>query len=134
MKVTALHSAKAWLSDTNHPNYKAAAEAIKEVYGEYPDYTREGGSIPITCYLEDATRMNVLLLPVGACDDMAHSQNEKFNVSNMLNAIKVLGIYLHQIGAIKGPKPSSCRCDPLTDEELMIPGAFMRGFRCKCEF
>lgn len=83
------HSAKAWLSDTNHPNYKAAADAIKQVYGEYPDFTREGGSIPITCYLEDATRMNVLLLPVGACDDMAHSQNEKFNVSNMINAIKV---------------------------------------------
>lgn len=133
MKVTSLHSAKAWLSSTNHPNYKAAAEAIKQVYGQYPDFTREGGSIPITSYLEDATGMNVLLLPVGACDDMAHSQNEKFNVSNMLNAIKVLGIYLHEIAKLKGPKPSECKCEPLTDEELMVPGAFMKGFRCKCE-
>ena len=54
-----------------------------------PDYTREGGSIPITTFLEDATQMNVLLLPVGACDDMAHSQNEKWNKSNLVNAVKV---------------------------------------------
>jgi cytosolic nonspecific dipeptidase len=85
--------------------------------------------------MEDCTGMNVLLLPIGACDDMAHSQNEKYNVSNMLNGIKVLGLYLHELGKIKGPKPSQCRCLPveLSPEELMVPGAFMRGFRCKCE-
>ena len=99
-----VHGAKAWLSSTTHPNYDAAAKAIERVYGVGPDFTREGGSIPITSAFEDATQMNVLLLPVGACDDMAHSQNEKFNKSNMLNAIKVLGVYLHELGNIKGPK------------------------------
>ena len=128
-----VHGAKAWLSDTKHPNYEAAAKAIEVVYGSRPDYTREGGSIPITSALEDATKMSVLLLPVGADDDMAHSQNEKFNVINLVNAIKVFGIYLEEIGKIKGPKPSLCRCEPLTDEELAVPGAFMRGFKCKCE-
>jgi len=59
------------------------------VYGLTPDLTREGGSIPITTMIEKATGMNVLLLPVGACDDMAHSQNEKFNKLNLINAIKV---------------------------------------------
>ena len=39
--------------------------------------------------IEDATGMNVLLLPIGACDDMAHSQNEKYNISNLVNGIKV---------------------------------------------
>ena len=68
-----------------------------------------------------------------ACDDMAHSQNEKYNCINLVNGIKVLGLYLHELGEIKGPKPSSCRCIPLTDEELMVPGAFLKGFRCKCE-
>jgi hypothetical protein len=42
------------------------------VHGVDPDMTREGGSIPITSVLEDSTGMNVLLLPLGACDDMAH--------------------------------------------------------------
>ena len=89
-----IHGAKAWLSDTNHPNYEAAANAIERVYGERPDLTREGGSIPITSFFEDATQMNVLLLPVGACDDMAHSQNEKFNVTNLVNSVKVRMLYM----------------------------------------
>jgi len=77
--------------------------------------------------------MNVLLLPVGACDDGAHSQNEKFDKSNLIAAIKVLGVYIHEVSKIKGPKPSLCRCEPLSMEEMMIPGAFVRAFNCKCE-
>ena len=133
MDVELIHGAKAWLSSPKHPNYEAAARAAEKVYGVPPDFTREGGSIPITPALEDATGVNVLLLPIGACDDMAHSQNEKYNVSNLMNGIKVLCQYIHELGKIEGPKPSSCRCVPLTDEELMVPGAFMKGFRCKCE-
>jgi len=45
----------------------------------------------------------------------------------------VLGAYLHELAKIKGTKPSKCRCLPLTEEELMVPGAFVKGFRCKCE-
>ena len=108
-------------------------QAVEKVYGLTPDLTREGGSIPIATWLEDATQMNCLLLPVGACDDMAHSQNEKFDRSNLVNAIKVLGQYLHEIAKIRGPNPSDCKCEPLSMEEMMIPGAFARGFRCKCE-
>jgi len=133
MELSMLHGAKAWVSDPHHPNYQAACKAIERVFGQAPDMTREGGSIPIAGAIEDATGMNVLLLPVGACDDMAHSQNEKYNKLNMMNAIKVLGLYLHEIAKIPGPKPSDCRCVPLTPDELMVPGAFMRGFKCKCE-
>jgi len=89
LTVSLLHGAKAWLSDPKHPNFEAAAKATRKVYGRDPDYTREGGSIPITTALEEATNMNVCLLPVGACDDMAHSQNEKYNVSNLINGVKV---------------------------------------------
>jgi acetylornithine deacetylase/succinyl-diaminopimelate desuccinylase-like protein len=85
MKVTMIHGAKSWMSSPTHPNYAAAARAIEKVFGCAPDYTREGGSIPITTAMEEATGMNVLLLPVGACDDMAHSQNEKYNISNLMN-------------------------------------------------
>ena len=69
---------------------------------------------------------NMLLLVLN------HSQNEKYNKSNLINGVKVLGVYLHELGKLKGPKPSSCRCVELTEEELMVPGAFMRGFKCKC--
>ncbi|KAL7479549.1 hypothetical protein ACHAW6_005279 [Cyclotella cf. meneghiniana] len=132
MEVKLQHGARAWLSDPKHPNFEAAARATEKVYGSLPDYTREGGSIPITSAFEEATKMNVCLLPVGACDDMAHSQNEKYNKRNLVNGIKVLGMYLHELAKLTGPKPSACRCVELTDEELMEPGAFMRGFKCKC--
>lgn len=134
MEVECASGAKAWLSSPKHPNYQAAAAAIKSVHGIEPDYTREGGSIPITSAMEDCTGMNVLLLPIGACDDMAHSQNEKYNIqSSLMNGMKVLALYMHELSNIKGPKPSDCKCIPLTPEELMVPGAFMKGFRCKCE-
>lgn len=135
MKVEMSHGSGAWVSDPKHPNFVAAAKAIEKVYGSSPDYTREGGSIPITSALEKATGMNVLLLPIGACDDGAHSQNEKYNIRNLVNGIKVLGTYLHELGNIQGPKPSQCKCAPLTDEDMMVPGAFafMRGFGCKCQ-
>lgn len=132
MEVSMLHGAGSWLSDPKHPNFAAAAKATEKVYGLLPDYTREGGSIPITTAFEEATQMNVCLLPVGACDDMAHSHNEKYNKRNLINGVKVLGLYLHELGQMKGPKPSECRCVELTEEELMEPGAFMRGFKCKC--
>jgi acetylornithine deacetylase/succinyl-diaminopimelate desuccinylase-like protein len=89
IEVKMQHGARSWLSDPKHPNFAAAARATEKVYGASPDYTREGGSIPITSAFEEATKMNVCLLPVGACDDMAHSQNEKYNKRNLVNGIKV---------------------------------------------
>ena len=39
----------------------------------------------------------MLLLPIGACDDSAHSTNEKFNLSNYIQGIKLLGCYLEEL-------------------------------------
>jgi nonspecific dipeptidase len=41
-----------------------------------------------------------MLLPIGACDDMAHSQNEKLNVSNYINGTKVLAAYLLELAQL----------------------------------
>jgi cytosolic nonspecific dipeptidase len=59
-----------------------------------PDLTREGGSIPVTLTLEETTGKNVMLLPIGACDDGAHSQNEKINRSNYLLGVSQSGIFV----------------------------------------
>lgn len=96
-KLSMMHGAKAWLSDVNGPNYAAARKAIQQVFGQAPDLTREGGSIPPALWFEEATGKTVLLLPIGACDDSAHSTNEKFNVSNYIQGIKVLGTYLEEV-------------------------------------
>lgn len=49
-----------------------------------------GGSIPVTLTLQQATGKNVLLLPVGAADDGAHSQNEKLDIRNYIEGVSIL--------------------------------------------
>ena len=36
-----------------------------KVFNTVPDFTREGGSIPVTLTFQDLTGKNVLLLPIG---------------------------------------------------------------------
>ncbi|EDV59873.1 cytosolic non-specific dipeptidase [Drosophila erecta] len=100
MKVTMLSAGKPWTEDPNHPHYEAAKRAIKHVFSVEPDMTREGGSIPVTLTLQEATGKNVILVPVGACDDGAHSQNEKIDIYNYIEGTKLLGAYLHEVGKL----------------------------------
>jgi nonspecific dipeptidase len=73
--------------DFKHPHYAAARNAIVKVFNTEPDFTREGCSIPVTLTFQWLTGKNVLLLPVGASDDGAHSQNEKLNISNYMSGV-----------------------------------------------
>jgi len=91
---------RGWLGDTNSENFQAGVRATKMVYGVEPDLTREGGSIPVTLTLQEATGKNVLLLPMGASDDGAHSQNEKIDVRNYIEGTKLLGAYAYELGQI----------------------------------
>ncbi|CAD6998675.1 unnamed protein product [Ceratitis capitata] len=100
MKVNLVSSGKPWTEDPNHPHYEAAKNAIKHVFKTEPDMTREGGSIPVTLTLQEATGKNVILVPVGACDDGAHSQNEKIDIYNYIEGTKLLGAYLHEVGKL----------------------------------
>jgi len=135
LDVKCIHAGPAWSSRTDHPNYVAASRAVERVYKKPPDLTREGGSIPVANWLQDATGINVLLLPTSASNDGAHAQNEKWDKRNLTNAIKILSTYLHEISKLVGPRPALCRCDPPTPEELATPGffSFAKGFKCKCE-
>ncbi len=99
-KVSMGHGGRCWVSDPDHPNYVAGRRATKKVYGVEPDLTREGGSIPVTLSLQEATGKNVMLLPMGACDDGAHSQNEKIDERNYMEGTKLLAAYIHELGNV----------------------------------
>lgn len=99
-KIHMTHGAKAWVTDPCHKNYEAAARATQRVYHVKPDLTREGGSIPITLTFQEITGKNVLLIPIGASDDGAHSQNEKIDVRNYIQGTKLLAAYLYEIAQI----------------------------------
>ncbi|CUM62758.1 uncharacterized protein PRCAT00000315001 [Priceomyces carsonii] len=98
MKVELQHDGNYWVSDPFNESFSAAAKATKDVWNIEPDFTREGGSIPITLTFEQELKTNVLLLPMGRGDDGAHSINEKLDVSNYINGCKTLGGYLHYYG------------------------------------
>ncbi|KAI9197443.1 uncharacterized protein BJ171DRAFT_519545 [Polychytrium aggregatum] len=95
--ITELSAGPAWVADVKHYNFRAASKAIETVFGITPDYTREGGSIPVTLTFQEALGKNVLLLPMGRADDGAHSINEKIDRSNYIEGIKLLTSYLHEI-------------------------------------
>ncbi|WRT66362.1 uncharacterized protein IL334_003317 [Kwoniella shivajii] len=100
LDVYLTHGGEPWLADPNHYSYRAAHKATEAVYGQTPDYTREGGSIPVTLDFADILGLNVLLLPVGRGDDGAHSTNEKIDTSNYINGTKLLGSYMYELAAI----------------------------------
>lgn len=87
--VFVVNRSDSWTEDPNHPHYEAAKRAVKHVFKKDADLTRAGGSIPITLTLKQATDANVLLLPMRASDDGAHSQNEKLNVDNFINGVSI---------------------------------------------
>ncbi|KAI1431275.1 hypothetical protein GGR50DRAFT_680238 [Xylaria sp. CBS 124048] len=97
LKVYAQHTGKWWVASPNHWNFRAASKATERVWGVKPDFTREGGSIPVTLTFEQATGKNVLLLPMGSSTDGAHSINEKLDRKNYIEGIKLLGAYLHYV-------------------------------------
>ncbi|KAF5308310.1 hypothetical protein FQR65_LT06304 [Abscondita terminalis] len=100
MKAVMVHGGHAWTEDPFHPHYIAAQKATQTVYNVEPDLIREGGSIPITITLQEITGKNVILLPVGAGDDGAHSQNEKLNIRNYIQGTKLLGAYLYEVSQL----------------------------------
>ncbi|KAG8429943.1 hypothetical protein GDO86_018789 [Hymenochirus boettgeri] len=101
LNVSMGHGGKPWVSDFNHPHYIAGRKAMKTVFNVEPDLTREGGSIPVTLTFQEATGKNVMLLPVGASDDGAHSQNEKLNRFNYIQGVKLLSAYLHEVSKLE---------------------------------
>ena len=73
---------------------------MERVHGGKPDMIREGGSLPLLSMLQKATCKSILMLPMGACDDGHHSQNEKLNTSNYINGTKVFAAYLEEVARI----------------------------------
>ncbi|KAI9569343.1 CNDP dipeptidase [Boletus coccyginus] len=102
MNVEYHHGGKPWVADVNHWNFEAARRAVEAVWNKSPDYTREGGSIPVTLTFAEKLGVNVLLLPMGRSDDGAHSTNEKLDVPNFIEGTKVLGTYLYEVAHLAG--------------------------------
>eukprot|EP00812_Abedinium_dasypus_P011724 NODE_526_length_1497_cov_340.768377.p1 GENE.NODE_526_length_1497_cov_340.768377~~NODE_526_length_1497_cov_340.768377.p1 ORF type:complete len:469 (+),score=149.47 NODE_526_length_1497_cov_340.768377:3-1409(+) len=93
MRLMSLGGAQAFSGNPNDKNYMAARRANICVYGIEPDVMRSGGTIPMTLTMQETGR-SVVLFPVGRSDDGAHAQNEKLDLSNFINGVKLIAAYL----------------------------------------
>eukprot|EP00928_Gymnodinium_smaydae_P012061 TRINITY_DN14395_c0_g6_i1.p1 TRINITY_DN14395_c0_g6~~TRINITY_DN14395_c0_g6_i1.p1 ORF type:complete len:577 (-),score=140.51 TRINITY_DN14395_c0_g6_i1:22-1701(-) len=89
-----------WYREPDDDNFRAASRATVRVHGVEPAFTREGGSIPVTEVLENAVEATCVHIPIGASDDGAHSQNEKLDLKNYLNGMKLMKCYLDELAAL----------------------------------
>ncbi|KAI2807066.1 Metallopeptidase M20 [Blomia tropicalis] len=98
--VKMVNGGRPWMASPHNPNFVAGKKAMKRVFGVDPDLTREGGSIPVTLTFQEATGKDVMLLPMGASDDGAHSQNEKIDRRNYIEGTKVMAAYLSELSKL----------------------------------
>lgn len=66
-------------------------------WGMKPLYVREGGTIPVTPFLEKTLNAPALHLPIGQATDRAHLQNERLRLQNLLKGKNVLKAFFKQL-------------------------------------
>eukprot|EP01119_Soliformovum_irregulare_P011435 TRINITY_DN2859_c0_g1_i1.p1 TRINITY_DN2859_c0_g1~~TRINITY_DN2859_c0_g1_i1.p1 ORF type:complete len:1228 (-),score=417.22 TRINITY_DN2859_c0_g1_i1:56-3739(-) len=72
LQLETLRTGEWWLGDYNNQYYSAAAAAIKSEWGCDPGYAREGGTIPVTPFLERVFNAPAVHLPIGESSDSAN--------------------------------------------------------------
>ncbi len=80
----------ATLTPLQHPAVRAAAQAIKQVFGTDPVYIRMGGSIPVVVTLQDVLKTPTILLGFALPNENFHAPNEHFHLANFYRGAKTL--------------------------------------------
>ena len=76
------------LTDPNSPGAKAAAAALKTVFGKKPIFRREGGSVPVVSQIKDVLGVDSVIMGFGLPDDNLHAPNEKQHVPTFFKGIE----------------------------------------------
>jgi acetylornithine deacetylase/succinyl-diaminopimelate desuccinylase-like protein len=73
------------------PAMKLARDAMAEVYGKPPLPMRMGGSIPVCADFARHLKVPVLLVGFGLPDDDLHAPNEKYDLAQLKQGMRVIG-------------------------------------------
>ncbi len=96
VSAKAMHGGQGFLTPISSPVYKAASDAIKQVYGIEPVPSRGGGSIPVLADMQSILNANPLLMGFGLERDTIHSPNESFLISQFKKGIEsIIRFYLN---------------------------------------
>lgn len=90
VKVITHHGGQAYVAPTNTNGYKAASQAMIDVFGKSPIPFHSGGSIPIVSTFESTLGIKSILLGFGLESDAIHSPNENFSIDLFYKGIEVV--------------------------------------------
>jgi acetylornithine deacetylase/succinyl-diaminopimelate desuccinylase-like protein len=93
-----IHSAAPSLVNPDNPFIRAAADAMREVFGKDTVYIRSGGSIPIVGLFDQYLGIPSVMMGFGLPDDNLHAPNEKFHLPNFYRGIEAVAHYLEKLG------------------------------------
>ena len=98
VKASEHHGGEPYMTPIDSTAYKAAARAIKAVFGKEPIPVRGGGSIPICSLFEKELGVKIVFMGFGLDSDNLHSPNEKYDLANFYKGIETIP-YFHQFFA-----------------------------------
>ncbi len=104
VEVENLHGGEPALTPLDSPAVKAAAKALREVYGREPIFARTGGTIPVVSTFQKELGADVVLVGLGLESDRAHSPNESFDLVNYYRGIETSVALLEALGEVKRGK------------------------------
>jgi len=87
------HGGEPAVTPTDSVAYKAAAQAMEEVFGKKPIPTRGGGSIPIVALFERVLGLKSVLMGFGLDSDAIHSPNEHYGLFNFYTGIETIALF-----------------------------------------
>ena len=86
------------ITDIQTSGVQILADALEKVWGQRPIYRREGGSIPVVFYLQDALGVESVCTGFGLPDDNLHSPNERVHVPTLMHGMQALVHYFYLLG------------------------------------
>ena len=98
-EVKLIHLAAPSLVNPDNRFIRAAADAMKQVFGKETVYIRSGGSIPIVGLFDQYLGIPSVMMGFGLPDDNLHAPNEKFHLPNFFRGIEAVARYLEVLGA-----------------------------------
>lgn len=97
VKVVAIHGADPVQVDVSNPVFKRLDQAFAEVVSRPAIAVRAGGSIPIVAAL-GKQGAPVMLTGIGLPDDGLHSPNEKLDLQQLWDGVRVFGRFFELMG------------------------------------
>lgn len=97
-EVRELTHGKGAIMDRNTPAMRAAAAALKTVFGMDPIFKREGGSVPIVSMLQEKLGVDTVMLGFALPSDGIHGPNEKQYLPNFFRGIET---YIHFMAGLR---------------------------------